>query len=347
MSYSHIMRTRGTSYFFASLLFPQPLRKHVMTLYAFVRFFDDIVDNKGHNSKKDTRTIAKYRKQFENTREGKKVNNQIINDFVYLAKTKYIHKEWIDAFLDAMEMDISKKTYANYKELQSYMYGSAEVIGLMMMTLIGYEKNHEKEIIVAARQLGEAMQYTNFLRDIQEDWVQYGRIYFPTEILKQHKLTNKDLVAYCTKKKVPYIHWTQCIKTQIQRTRTLYRKAEQAISYLNKEGQMPVRMASAMYEGILDGIEHNEYDVFKSTNKTSLRTKTKIFFKTLRKDIPQRHRWVWIGITTLFLGSIIGYIFDITIPLRDHPLVTTIIFVGATLPIIFQNKQRRRKIFFV
>lgn len=65
-----------------------------------------------------------------------------------MAQNKSIAKSWIDAFLDAMKMDLTKKTYARYKDLQKYMYGSAEVIGLMMMVLIGYDKSQEKKIIV-------------------------------------------------------------------------------------------------------------------------------------------------------------------------------------------------------
>jgi len=347
MWYEHIMRTRWTSYFFASILFPQPLRWEVMILYAFVRLFDDIVDHVWHETNKDTNTLAKYRKQFEEARRGKKNKTQIINDFVTLAKKKYINKERIDAFLDAMEMDISQKTYTSYKQLQTYMYGSAEVIWLMMMTLIGYDITQEKKIIIAAKQLGEAMQYTNFLRDIEEDWIKYGRIYIPLDEIKKYWLTHKDIISYCSKQSSPQTNRYQCIQAQIAKTKKLYRLAENSITDLHKSWQLPVHMALRMYEGILDGIEKSWYEVFQNTNKTSLRTKTKIFFTTLRQNIPKRHRRIWIGITTLFAWSIVAYLFDISIPLRDHPWVTTIIFVWATLPIVFQNRQRRRKILFV
>ncbi len=106
-------------------------------------------------------------------------------------------------------------------------------------------------------------------------------------------------------------------------------------------------MASRMYEAILDNIQQYNYNIFTQDNKTSLTRKIYVFFTTLREDIPKWHRRIWISISMLFATSTIAYALDISIPLRNHPLVTTIIFITATLPIIFQNKQRRGKIIFI
>lgn len=318
-----------------------------MTLYAFVRFFDDIVDYFGNNPQEDRQILHMYRDQVEQAWKGKIVEIQIINDFVLLAKQKNIAKEWVDAFLDAMESDTIKNTYLTYSEVQSYMYGSAETIWLMMLSLIGYNQTHKESVIIAARQLGEAMQYTNFLRDIQEDWINYKRIYLPLEELDKYWITQKELIELCTTKALSNQHRHKFMKAQIDKTRILYRSSEKYISDLHESGQLPVRIALHMYEAILDTIENNWYQTFSTNNKTSLRKKIQVFVAILRKSIPQRHRWIWIFMTMLFVWSLIAYLFNIPIPFRDHPLVTTGIFVGASLPIVFQNKQRRRKLLFV
>ncbi len=347
MNYSHIMRTRGTSYFLASILFPRSIKSEVMTLYAFVRFFDDIVDHPSTDDTKDEILIIWYRKEADEAREGKRWTIQIIYERMQLARQKGIQKNWIDAFLDAMQTDTRKKNYQTYEELKEYMYGSAEVIGLMMLKIIGYNTTHEDETIIWAKKLAEAMQYTNFLRDIKEDWNIYGRIYIPEEELKKYGLTQTDIQTFCTHEGNLPNQWGTFMKAQIARTRILYKEAETTIVHLEEEGELPVLMASHMYEAILDKIESKEYKVFATSNTTTLQEKTKVFVTTLRKKIPLRHRSIWITITWLFILSIIGYILNIDTSIRELPGITTAIFVIATLPIIVSGKNRWKKILFI
>ena len=144
------------------------------------------------------------------------------------------------------------------------------------------------------------MQYTNFLRDIHEDRTKYGRIYIPEKELNTYGLKQSDLLIYCKNNKYTGEQWKLFMKKQIQTTRQLYIQANTTIPYLDKDAQMPVLMASHMYEAILDGIESKKYNIFNGSNKTSLRKKTKVFIHTLRKNIPVRHRAIWITISSLF-----------------------------------------------
>jgi 15-cis-phytoene synthase len=91
----------------------------------------------------------------------------------------------MDAFWEAMGNDLKTMRYDSYEQLQSYMYGSAEVVGLVMCDLIGYDAEHREETLAGARKLGEAMQLTNFLRDVAEDWNELGRIYMPSDDLSR------------------------------------------------------------------------------------------------------------------------------------------------------------------
>jgi len=109
----------------------------------------------------------------------------LIDEFVALAHEHHFQRAWIEAFFAAMRMDTEKYFYNTYAELEAYMYGSAEVVGLMMTTLIGYTGESD-EVFLYARRLGEAMQYTNFLRDIGEDRNDHHRVYMPLDRLQAH-----------------------------------------------------------------------------------------------------------------------------------------------------------------
>ena len=318
-----------------------------MIFYAFVRFFDDIVDHKEIDDKEDIEILIKFRNEVDQAREGKRWDTQIIYDRTQLARQKNIPKIWIDAFLDAMQSDTKKKRYSTYKELKKYMYGSAEVIGLMMLNIIGYDPIYKQEVFDWAIKLAEAMQYTNFLRDIQEDRIIYGRIYIPEEELNKYGLKQGNISEYAKKNIAISQNRKSFMQEQIRKTKTNYRQAENTIKYLHEDGQMPVLMALRMYEGILENIETNEYDIFNTSNKTSLRKKIKIFFMTSRKKIPLRHRGIWIGIASLFSLSIVGYAFNIDIAIRERPGITTAIFIIATLPIIFSDKDQPKKLLFI
>lgn len=267
------MRTRGMSYFLSTILFPEPLQSQVMTLYAFVRYPDDVVDNPLVDDHSAHQQLVQYRQQLHDAWSGSPVENQIITDRVAIAQSKDIPLQWMDDFLDAMIADTQKKFYQTYHEVQHYMYGSAEVVGLMMTKLIGYDHHHETKVLRGARLLGEAMQYTNFLRDVSEDRLQHGRIYMPERELQKHHISHAMLKNYTTDDKPVTTEWKKFMASQIAHTRELYRQAEEIIDLLYPDGRSAVLMASRMYQAILDRIYRNEYDVFISRTRTSMRHK--------------------------------------------------------------------------
>lgn len=114
-----------------------------------------------------------------------------------LCKNKQIEQEWVEIFLAAMKSDCEWVDYTNYEQLQTYMVGSAEVVGLMMCQIIGYPSQDKEKVFYHARKLGEAMQYTNFLRDIKEDWLDRQRIYIPQDRLASFGLDHNDIKKYC------------------------------------------------------------------------------------------------------------------------------------------------------
>lgn len=193
-------------------------------------------------------------------------------DFARLVKDKEIPTERVDSFFDAMlaDTDPKKSHYQTYDELKVYMHGSAEVIWLMMCKLIWYRRSQEAYVFKTAKQLWEAMQYTNFLRDIKEDRQQYNRIYIPEESLQQFDCNHTILKTFINGTP-PTEQRKQRMEQQIIHTQELYAQAEQWIDLLDKQWRFSVRLAAATYKKILPNIRKAHYDVFShNTNTTTI-----------------------------------------------------------------------------
>jgi phytoene synthase len=158
----------------------------------------------------------------------------LTDEFATLCHTKDINPQWIDAFFDAMREDTVAQTYSTYTDVQHYMYGSAEVIGLMMCQLIGYDITMQDEVFRTAKLLGEAMQFTNFLRDIQEDREDLGRIYMPQDHLNTHDISQTILKQYTTRQRAVDNQRISFMRSEVARMRLLYNEANSGITYLNK-----------------------------------------------------------------------------------------------------------------
>ncbi len=184
-----VFKNASKTYFTSSLFFPKEKRQAVYELYSFVRLADDFVDEIPQNIK----SFMLLKKSFQN--KTTKVPNhkikKVLTNIFKLQKHYEITDEEINAFLLSMEMDLNKSIYSTMDETLRYIYGSAEVIGLMMAKILDLDD----EAFIYTKYQGRAMQYINFIRDIEEDII-LGRCYFPSEIRKKYDLNflNKDIV---------------------------------------------------------------------------------------------------------------------------------------------------------
>ena len=251
----------GKSYFFATRFFPEDLRLATHALYAFFRVPDEIVDNPATVGVTDAKTaLEAWKARWKQAYETKESDNDVL-----LAAADTFHRfkipfEYSDAFLDAMIQDTWKDRYATYEELQTYMYGSAAVVGLMMCHVIGFERG----ALPYAEKLGYAMQLTNFLRDIREDWEERGRVYLPQDELARFGVTHEQLVSGQVKAELESF-----MKFQIARADRLYDEANRGIHSLSPRGRFAVRAASDLYREILRKIESQRYNVFAKRASTS------------------------------------------------------------------------------
>lgn len=186
MTEQQIFKSGSTTYYWSSKFFPEATRADVFKLYSFVRVADNFIDDKPQDKKNFERLVRTWKKLASGKtirqKEGDIVPRVCQN--MYDVAIKYdFDFAWIDAFLASMKMDLQGRTYETLDDTLEYIYGSAEVIGLMMAKLLGVKKEAYKY----AKLQGRAMQYINFIRDIDED-IKLKRCYFPKSELAKHGL---------------------------------------------------------------------------------------------------------------------------------------------------------------
>ncbi len=167
----------STSFSIGVKLLSAPYRKPIYAIYGFVRFADEIVDTFNHYDKKTL--LDRFRNETYQAIDEGISTNPILHSFQQVVNEFGIERELIDAFLDSMEMDLYYSNY-NANMFKKYVYGSAEVVGLMCLKVFYKDKKDMYENLkYYARKLGEAFQKVNFLRDVQADYKERGRLYFP------------------------------------------------------------------------------------------------------------------------------------------------------------------------
>jgi 15-cis-phytoene synthase len=262
-------RKHGTSYYFASRLFPPAARLATEALYGFFRVPDEIVDSSPLQSVDDAlevrRKLKAWRDEWVKAYETGHSDEPVLRVTAFVFHRYAIPFDYSLHFLGAMEMDLEKTRYENYAELEGYMYGSAAVVGLMMTHVIGFS---DDRALHYAGQLGYAMQLTNFLRDIDEDYVQRQRVYMPQNELAQFGLSDEYIAQRRFSRE-----FQEFVKYQAARAHLLYDDANIGINFLHPEGRLPVRVASALYRAILDKIEAQGWNVFAGRARTNLKEK--------------------------------------------------------------------------
>lgn len=262
---SYIFKNSSTTYYYSSLFFPKKTWEEVADLYAFVRIADNFVDELPQDSK----GLDKYINDFELAQNGKEIrsiySNYILN-FAKLSKDRKFDKEWINAFFYSMKSDIVKNKewiiYKKNKELEKYIYGSAETIGLMMAKILELDKKSYKY----AQMLGSAMQHINFIRDIKEDCA-LKRQYLPQENFKKFNLQN--LCQLSLKSEVNKQNFINFIHNEISIYNVKQKFAEEGYKFIPYRYLLPIKTASDLYKWTAKIIYNNPNIVFVKKVKPS------------------------------------------------------------------------------
>ena len=184
-----VTKTYSTSFSLATRLLSENIRKDIYNIYGFVRFADEIVDS-FHNYNK-SELFYDFAIDLEKAIRNKIHLNPILNSFQYTFHKYKIDKDLVDAFMKSMKMDLTKKKYNTVEEYKQYIYGSADVVGLMCLKVFvqGNDKIYTK-LKKNAMKLGSAFQKVNFLRDLKADKEDLNRTYFPNT--KFEKLSESE-----------------------------------------------------------------------------------------------------------------------------------------------------------
>jgi len=250
------------SFYFASQLLPEEKRLAVRALYAFCRNVDDIVDE---DSAKDRNFELDYWRKI--VRAASASDDDLVAAAWVDTLTRYhIPRHYAIQLIDGVARDLAQTRYQTFDELAMYCYSVASTVGLMSMYIVGFESN---KAVPYAIKLGVALQMTNILRDVGEDF-RSGRIYLPREEMIFYGIHESDIAEGKVTKR-----WRQFMRFQIQRTRDLYEESWAGVKVLEVEGRLAIGAASVLYSGILDEIEKNDYDVFSKRASLSFSEKLK------------------------------------------------------------------------
>ena len=268
----------GKTYYLATLLLPKSKRPYVHALYGFARYADEIVDDLASTLtvEEKAKALSTWGDKILDDLSSGRSDDAVGRALIDTVNRFHIPHAHFEAFLHSMTMDLTVTEYQTYEDLLEYVYGSAAVIGLEMVPVLGVLEEGAYE---CAKKLGIAFQLANFIRDVGED-LDRGRIYLPLDELALCGVSRQMLEARVL---TPQI--IEALKFQIARVRQLQAEATPGIKMLEAASRPCIEAASTLYCGIVDEVEKIGYDIFNKRAKTStarrLRVASVAFLKRL------------------------------------------------------------------
>ena len=239
---SLITKKYSTSFSLAVSLLDRSIRQDVYNIYGFVRVADEIVDSFNGYPQEDV--FDRFEEEFWISLKIGISANPVINAFQNTIVKYDISISLVKAFLKSMRADISKKIYQNKEEIDEYIYGSADVVGLMCLKIfVKGDQTRYSQLEASAIKLGSAFQKVNFLRDLRQDYEELDRTYFPNVDPDNFKDSDKDMI--------------------IKDIENDFRIAKEGVLQLPKESRLGVYLAYKYYSHLLKKIVHTPAKVLK------------------------------------------------------------------------------------
>jgi phytoene synthase len=276
----------GRTYYLATLLLPAQKRPYVHALYGFARYVDDLVDDLAPSSTPQERAerLVTWSEDFLADLDWGATSDPVRRAVLDTIARWQIPHSYFAEFLESMAMDLTVTGYQTYADLERYMWGSAAVIGLEMLPILGRADDSVREDVLEqhAIALGTAFQMTNFLRDVDED-LRRGRVYVPQESLDRFGVDRDRLRRGRVDEPIRNL-----LAWEIERTRGLYRAAEPGIGMVHPTSRDCLRTAFTLYREILDAIERADYDVFSGRVSVGLPRRASVGLRGLRGAVTAR-----------------------------------------------------------
>lgn len=242
----------GKTYFLATRLLSPPQRPAVHALYGFARYADDIVDAPQPGTGRPEQQLTALTVRMEQALRTGGSDHPVLAALADTVRRYRIDHRHFTDFMHSMRMDLQVADYATLTDLHQYMHGSAAVIGLQVLPVLG-TVTHRADAAPHAASLGIAFQLTNFLRDVGED-LDRGRVYLPLDRLAAHGV-DRDLLTWCRRTGCTDIRVRAALRDLIATTRRFYRHAAAGIPMLQPVSRPCVRTAFILYHAILTRIE--------------------------------------------------------------------------------------------
>ncbi len=262
-----LLATHGRTFHFAARFLPPPQRRQVIVLYAFFRILDDLVDKppQGRSVEDIRDELAAWKGWFGAGYPFPAPREPLGTHLAALLAECPISVAIFSDFLDGLTGDLEPREMRDFQELHHYCYCVAGTVGLAMAHVLGATS---RQALLAAQNLGIAMQLTNILRDVGGD-LACGRLYLPQEELTHFGSSRDHLTRLYREQRGPDERFRALMRYQIARAHRYYLRGMSGIWLLPRKCRLPILIAGRLYRRILTAIEHQQYDVLRSRAATS------------------------------------------------------------------------------
>ncbi len=274
--FAELTRRASRTFYIASLFFPTDVRDDVHILYSFLRVADDMVDAVPPQIDQ----YEMYKAQTQHALEGRVTGDTILDSMAQVVHRWNIDPGYIDAYFTSQDLDLHTRQYETQEDLDRFIYGVADVVGLMMARIMRLDISADKTAML----LGHAMQMTNILRDVQEDTVA-GKVYLPQADLTLFGLsgTVEKSMVKGNEEKV-----TRLIRYEVEKTRAMLHDASKGIALIPTRCQLPIRLSVKVYEYVLGEIFKSPLQVFTTRVKPSIMTLVTCLLSSYRDHYMRR-----------------------------------------------------------
>ena len=268
-----ITKRHAKTFYLASLFLSKEQKYAVYSIYAICRLSDESVDKESPLSKIDK--LNRIKNDIDKTYSGTELNGGLLEAFRSTVAKYRIPKDYFTELINGMRMDLEINSYETFDGLSLYCYRVAGVIGLIILDVFGYKDSEAKEYAI---RLGVALQLTNIIRDIKEDF-KMNRIYLPKAELKQFGVTAEQLA--CGKIDT---NFKELIKFEIARARIYYEASQRGIRLISDlRARFVTCLIKELYAEILTVIEKSDYDVFSKRAHVNISKKMYLVLKVILK----------------------------------------------------------------
>jgi phytoene synthase len=270
-----IQRRTGRTFYLATRLLPERVRHATYVLYAFFRLADDVVDDP------DPAPPREQRAELGRLRRGalgeEETDDPVLQAMDELRERYSIPDREIVEFVAAMVEDIDPTNYETVDDLSAYLRGSSVAVAYMVLSVMATEMTDEDvdRARPHARSLGEALQLTNFLRDVREDVLEYDRIYLPKAVLERNDVSEEEIEAL---EFTP--DFAAAMREELERTEVRYRHGVEGIQFLPEDCRFAVLLAATLYADHHRLIRNRGYDVLSDRPTLSIRQRLVVLAKT-------------------------------------------------------------------